>query len=156
MPRLRSLALAGAAALVLAVPACTPDTEVADALQEEVDQLRSELRERREAHDALEQQLEDLELAVTDATADDGLDDRLDTVEEELARIADGLTVLEADLDAESSARAQLAEDIEVTDRDLRNGLAELRDGLDGVRGSVGLLDDQVEVLRERVDRAGG
>lgn len=156
MPGPRSLAIVGAAAALLAVPACSPDAEdegLAE-LQAEVDDLRVELQDQRDGRAALERRVEDLEAAVADATADDGLADRLDAVDEELERVVDGLTVLEEDLAAESSARAQLAEDIEVTDRDLRNGLAELREDLDAVRGSVGLLDDQVEVLRERVDRA--
>lgn len=158
MPRLRSLPVIGAAVLALSVPACTSDAqdEGLDDLQRQVDELRLDLQDHREGRSALEQRIEDLEAAVAAATDDDGLAERLDALDEELGRIVDGLTVLEEDLAAGSSARAQLAEDVEAADRDLRNGLAQLREDLDAVRGSVGLLDDQVEVLRERVDRATG
>jgi len=139
-----------------ALTACGPDTEAIDALEAEVADLRVELAERRDAQASLDARLDDLEVALTDATGDDGLGDRVAEITDELGRLVDALTVLEADLAAEVAERGQLAEDVEVADRDLRTGLTDLRDDLDAVRGQIGLLDDQVEVLRERVDRTGG
>lgn len=145
-----------ALAAVLVLTGCGPDTEAIESLEAEVADLRVDLAERRTAEAALEARLDDLEAALTDATGDDGLGDRVTEVDGELGRIVDALTVLEADLAAERAEREQLAEDVEVADRDLRSGLTDLRGELDAVRGEVGLLNDQVEVLRERVDRAGG
>lgn len=149
-----SVALALAASLALV--GCGPDTEAIEALEAEVADLRVDLAERRTAEADLAARLDDLEAALADATGDDGLGDRVAEVDDELGRIVDALTVLEADLAAERAEREQLAEDVEVADRDLRSGLTDLRDDLDAVRGEVGLLGDQVDVLRERVDRAGG
>lgn len=152
-----SVALALAAALALV--GCGPDTEATEAieaLEAEVADLRVDLAERRTTQADLAARLDDLEAALADATGDDGLGDRVAEVDSELGRIVDALTVLEADLAAERAEREQLAEDIEVADRDLRSGLTDLRGDLDAVRGEVGLLGDQVDVLRERVDRAGG
>ncbi len=146
-------AACAALAVVAALAACTPDTSD---LEAEVDELRTELQSRRADRTALEQRLDDIEAAVAGATADDGTADRLAEVNDELARIVDAVTVLEEDLAAEASARAQLSEEVEVADTDLRNGLADVRGQVDSVRGTVGLLKDQVEVLRERVDRATG
>lgn len=153
--RIRPATACAAVAVAVALAGCGPDTEAIDALEAEVGDLRVELAERRDAEATLDARLDDLEVALADATGDDGLGDRVAEVDDELARIVDALTVLEADLDAETAARQQLAEDIEVADRDLRSGLADLRGELDTVRGEVGLLNDQVEVLRERLDLLG-
>ena len=154
IPRASTTAIAFA--VVVALAGCGPDTEAIEALDANLADLRVELAERRSAEADLEERMADLEAALADATGDDGLGDRVTEVDDELGRIVDALTVLEADLDAEAAAREQLGEDIEVATRDLRSGLTDLRGDLDALRGEVGLLNDQVEVLRERVDRAGG
>ncbi|TVR35995.1 MAG: hypothetical protein EA388_05270 [Nitriliruptor sp.] len=158
-PWIRPARLTGAAFAVAAVLAgCGPGTdpteaiEAIEALEADVAELRVELAEQRETEATLQGRLDDLEAAVDDATGDDGLGDRVAEVDDELERIVDALTELDADLAAEAAARQRLAEDIEAADGDLRGGLADVRGQLDAVRGEVGLLNDQVEVLRERVD----
>lgn len=150
-----ALLLVLAAALIV-VPFVWP-SDGQDDLADDVVALRAELREREDAEAELRERIEELEAAQLPASEpdDDGPDphaERLDDVEEELARLVDALTVLEADLDAGASSRAELQQRIDAVDADLRGALGELRGGIDELRGQLALLRDRVEVLTTRID----
>lgn len=163
----RSLLRAIAAfAMVASVAGCSGDADVAE-LEAEVAELRADVQDRRFVEDELIERLEaaetdldnrfsDLEAALDGpADEDDGPRARIDELDEELARLGQALTVLEEQVE-DSASRAEFEERLETTDQELRSLLADVRDDLDSVRGTVELLSDQLEVLRDRVDRAGG
>lgn len=158
-PRI-ALLLVLAAALIV-VPFVWPwggDVDV----DNDLELLRAELRDREDAEAELRDRLDALEAAQAAALEeiapeeeedDDAVADRLDGVEEQLAELGDALTVLEADIDAGASSRAELQQRIDAVDADLRGAISELRDGIDELRGQLALLADQVDALRIRLDR---
>lgn len=158
-PRIAVLLVLAAALIV--VPFVWPSGGDDD-LSDEVDALRAELRERDAVEDELRDRLDALEAAQTatldELATDDDTDpvaDRLAAIEEDLGELLDALTVLESDVEAGASSRAQLQQRIDAVDADLRGALAEVRDGVDELRGQLALLEDQLIALRIRVDELG-
>ena len=127
-----------------------------DDQQEEIAQLREEVESRAGAERALAGRIDELEaelVVLQDANEQDPTGERLDAVDEELARLADVVAGLEADLAAEAGDRAALGEELRTNVSDLRSTLVELEGGVDEIRGQVDELRALYTSLRDRLDR---
>lgn len=140
------------AALAAAAVACG-DASARDA---EVDALAAQLADQDQAQTQLEERLDALEGTIgrlgTDRTAENTAR-HVASLDEDVSRIVDAVTVLEATIDAEAGDRRGLSDDLEAAAADLRRSVAALQGSVDEVQGEVEELRTLYTTLRDRLDR---
>lgn len=132
--------------LAAAVSACTGGDD--EAQQAELTALRDEVAELVERDAQREEQLQEAVAATKRLAQADPLA-RLRATDEELMRLTDALTVLEADLAAAVSDGTE-------ADQELSGATSELREQHQQVLDAVAQLGDQLDAARGRIDTVGG
>lgn len=141
-----------AAALAAGALACG-DTSARDA---EVDALAAQLADQGQSQAQLAARLDDFEGAIARLDADRTGEDtasHVASLDEDVSRVIDALTVLEATIDAEAGDRRALSDDLEAAAADLRRSVAALQGSVDEVQGEVEELRTLYTTLRDRLDR---
>jgi chromosome segregation ATPase len=145
--------LATAAALLLGCGG--PTTEQVQTLEERVEEL--------EAAALTAEATEELEARLTEV--EDGLDqlrstlepatliERADATDAELARLVDGLSVLEEELAILGEELAEVEAELSTATSDLRAVVDGVRSGLDEVRADNDELRALIVTVRDRLDR---
>ena len=126
-----------------------------DELTEEVEGLQQAVVDQQRDQALLGARLDEIEAIFSDDQGDElgELEGRLTTIEDRLDEMDAGLAQLVDETEAAASSRAQIAAELDTTDQDLRSAIAGLRDTLEQVQGEVAIVGDQVQVIREIMDR---
>lgn len=149
----RWLALLATAALVGGCAA--PSGEELAAVEDRVDRLESAVEtsvDTEELQDRLAR-LEDRVDAFTAAVDPAEVEDRADATEEQLAELAESVTVLDEELTTLAEELAGVEQELTTATSDLRSIVDGVRSGLDEVRADNDELRALIVTVRDRLDR---
>lgn len=126
-----------------------------DELTDEVERLRQTIVDQQREQALLGERLNEIETIFSDDQGDElgELEGRLATLDDRLDEVDTGLAQLADETEAAASSRAQIAAELDTIDQDLRSAIAGLRETLEQVQGEVAIVSDQVQILREIMDR---
>jgi len=127
-----------------------------DAREAEIADLRAQLAQHVGAQAALEDRFDELDGAIERLASDRRADQtavHVATMDEDLSRVIDALTVIEATLDAEVDDRDAFEEEASTAAADLRRSVTTLQGSVDEVKGELEELQTLYATLRDRLDR---